>query len=262
MLIPSFLRSAAERVCRNIRFRATLPKRFGSRPIYLSAGNHLGILKPGDAKFEAYLLGFVDRFIRPGDIVWDVGANMGIFSFPAAHAGATVVSFEPDPYNQGLLARSAQANPDLDVTIVHAAVSDKTGVAELRIPVRGRSANSLVGAVGGHDMGGVRELLRVDSVTLDWALEHHPAPTFVKCDAEGAELMILRGAARLLADERPAIEMELAHENSGACRAILAAADYLLFDALEAIDPNHPVEDPPWETLAVPREKISRYAGK
>ena len=260
--MPTIVRSAAERLCRNVRFRARLPRRFGRRPIYLSPGNQLGVLKPGDAKFEAYLLGFVDRFIRPGDVVWDVGANMGIFSFPAAHAAAAVVAFEPDPYNQDLLARTRAENPDLDVTVVHAAVSDKVGSAALRIPVRGRSANSLVGAVGGSDMGGVRELVSVKTVTLDWALERHPAPAFIKCDAEGAELMILRGASKVLATARPLIEIELAHENSAACRAILSAADYELFDALAPIDPERPASALPWETLAIPREKIALYAGR
>ncbi len=260
--MPAIVRSAAERLCRDIRFRARLPRRFGRRPIHLSPGNHLGILMPGDARFEAYLLGWVDRFVRPGDVVWDVGANMGVFSFPAAHAGAVVVAFEPDPFNQDLLARTSADNPDLDVTIVHAAVSDKVGSAAFRVSVRGRSTNSLAGTIARWDMGGVRELLTVKTVTLDWALERYPAPTFVKCDAEGAEMMILAGASRLLATARPLIEIEVYRQYRAACLEIFSAHDYAVFDALDRIDPDRPASPSSWETLAVPREKIPLYAGR
>jgi hypothetical protein len=154
-LIPAPVRWAAERLSRNIVFRSRLPARFGRRSIYLSPGNHLGVLKPGLNRFETYLLGFAERFVGHGCVVWDIGSNMGIFAFPAAHkarASGFVLAIEPDPFNQLILrrTRSHPDNVDLNVTILPAAVSREIGTAELQMPKRGRSANWLEGGVQGR----------------------------------------------------------------------------------------------------------------
>ncbi len=242
--MPSTIRSAVERLCRDSHFVGRLPKAYGSRPIHLSAANQLGVLRPGAAKFESYLFGFVERFVRPGDVVWDIGANMGFFAIPAAHKGAKVIAFEPDPFNQRLLAATLRDNPDLDIEVVPVALSDRVGVAGLRIPTRGRSCNSLEGATPSSDTGGVRETIPVQTWTADHALDHYPAPSFVKCDAEGAEAMILSGAKRLL-ETRPIIQIEMNADNAPQCREMLR--DYRLCDALTGEEGGCP-----WEVLAVP----------
>lgn len=263
MRIPAIVRSTAERWSRNSSFMARLPQQFGRRPIYLSAANHLAVLKPGEAKFEEYLLGFATRFVDPGSIAWDIGANMGMFTFPAAHIAASVIAFEPDPFNLLLLQRSAAANPDLDVTIIPAAVAEEVGTGRLQIPERGRSANALEGGASGSQMGGVRETMTVMTVSLDWMLERFPAPHFIKCDAEGAEVWILQGATELLAKARPVINMEMPCENAATCADIYRRNDYVVFDARAAIDPAKPLAKlDAWETLAIPREKIEQFAGR
>jgi FkbM family methyltransferase len=267
-LIPHSIRWMAERLSRKVVFRSRLPARFGRRPIYLSPGNHLAVLKPGEARFEGYLLGLVDRFIGEKSVAWDIGANMGIFSFPAAHNAKNgfVLAIEPDPFNQLILqrTRSHPKNADLNVTIMPVAVSNAVGVAELQIPNRGRSANSLVGGVQGTQTGGVRERMTVLTVTLDWILERYPAPTFVKCDAEGAEAWILEGAVNVLTNARPIINMEMPKENAEFCKAILERKDYATFSAYAPITPSQELASIAaiWEVLAVPRERIGELAGR
>lgn len=245
MFLPRLIRTAAERLSRRSHFVARLPKDYGSRRIHLSAANQLGVLRPGAAKFEAYLFDFVERFVRKGDVVWDIGANMGFFAVPAAHKGAKVIAFEPDPFNQRLLAGTLRDNPDLDIEVVPVALSDRVGVASLRIANRGRSSNSLEGATQGSDMGGVRETIPVETWTADHALDRYPPPSFVKCDAEGAEAMILSGAKRLL-ETRPIIQIEMNAANAPQCREMLK--DYRLSDALTGEEGGSP-----WEVLAVPK---------
>lgn len=258
------IRHLAELASRRLSFRARLPARFGRRPIYLSPGNRLGVLRFGDAKFEGYLLGFAERFVDSGSVVWDIGANMGMFTVPAAHRAKFTLAFEPDPFNLELLHRTQAANPDLALDILPVALAKDNAIAKLGIPVRGRATNSLVGVHFGTQMGGVRQTYSVVTVTADWVLERYPAPTFIKCDAEGAEVWILEGATRLLREARPVIIMEMPNENADRCAAIFKANDYVMTSSYTKVDAAKLVEDihDVWDVLAIPREKLDAYIGR
>lgn len=260
----SALRRFAERASRNTRFRTRLPARFGKRPIWLSPGNHLAVLKPGDAKFEGYLLGFADRFVNADSVVWDIGANMGLFAVPAAHRARLTLAFEPDPFNLELLHLTQRDNPDLRLDVLPVALADEIGIARLAIPERGRSANSLVGYHYGTQMGGVRQQFSVMTVTADWIMERFGPPSFIKCDAEGAEEMILRGATRVLAEARPAVVIEMPNENAAACHAIFERNDYVMMSSYTPVDPAKLLDAifDVWDVLAIPREKLADYVGK
>ena len=257
-------RKILERLSRDITFRTHLPKRFGRRPIYLSPGNHLAVLKPGEGKFEGYLLGFAERFVESDSVVWDIGANMGMFSVPAAHRARHTLAFEPDPFNLELLHKSQAANPDLNFDVLPVALSDAIDVATLSIPQRGRSANSLQGVQFGTQMGGIRQNYHVMTVTADWVLDRFPAPSFIKCDAEGAELMILKGATRLLREVRPVIVIEMPKENAEACATIFRENDYVMTSAYAKVGTAAMVDDisETWDVLALPRERLDQLMGK
>jgi len=259
------LRRLAELAARHLVVRRHLPEEFGRRPIFLSPANRLRALNFNMERFEPSLLSYVRRFVRSGDVVWDIGANMGAFTFPAAHAVGTgkVVAIEPDPFNQLLLHRTQAANPDLAVTIIPAALSDRIGLAELQIAARGRAANSLRGADHGSQMGGVRAAYPVVTLTLDWLAEHQPAPDLIKCDAEGAETWILHGGKKLLGGKRPLLIMEVPGENSAACTELLHGHDYALFAADRPINPAEALQHigDAWEIVAIPRERVSHWTG-
>jgi FkbM family methyltransferase len=262
--MPVSVRSLAERMARNVVFKTRMPARYGRRPIWLSPGNHLAVLKFGDSKFVADLLNFVERFVDSGDVVWDIGANMGLFALPAATRAAHTIAFEPDPFNVRLIHRTMAANPDLKLDALAIAVSDEIGVSRFNIPVRGRSSNGLAHAALSTQTGGVRQQFSVMTVTADWLLEHFPAPDFVKCDAEGAESMILRGAPRLLGEARPVIVIEMARENAEECAAIFARHDYVTMSAYEPVAVESAVSDISdlWDVLAIPREKLAAFVGR
>jgi FkbM family methyltransferase len=253
--LPTSLRRTAELLSRNVVLRTRLPARFGRRPIYLSPANALSVLKPGVAKFDPYLFALADRFVTDRSVIWDIGANAGVFALAAAHRARHVTAIEPDPFNLALLhrTRALVRNRDLALDILPAAVSHEIGIASLRIPARGRAANSLAGATNGTQMGGVRDEIRVITVTLDWLLDHTPAPTFVKCDAEGAEHWILRGASRLLREVRPTIVFELEKPNAAECADILFRSGYAAYCAKTE---RGPLDDlaPFTEILAIPRD--------
>lgn len=225
------LRRTAEVLSRRSRFRKRLPAEFGKRSIVVSAANQLSVYKPGRAGYDSILLRWAQELVSPGMTVWDVGANMGLFTFPAAARGARVRSFEPDAFNQDLLHASRSLNPDLDVRVIPAAASRVSGFATFNVSQRGRSANGLSHIEQGGDTGGVRQTYDVITVALDAMLEILDPPDLVKIDTEGAEVEVLEGAQRLLHDLRPNWIIEVAGANTEKIWTIMHAADYRCHDA-------------------------------
>ena len=140
------------------------------------------------------------RTIRPGDVVYDLGANVGFYTLLAAKlAGPTgrVVAFEPVPRNLGYLRRHLALNHCEDVTVVAAAVSDRSGTARFR-----DGPAHTVGTLATD--GGSEGVYVVDVVALD-NYTGAPAPRVIKIDVEGAEADVLRGAHRVLRTVRPIV---------------------------------------------------------
>lgn len=220
------LRHAVELLARNRKFWRRLPARYGRRRILVSPDAALRWLKPGERAFERFLLDLADS-VAPGMIVWDLGANVGAFAIPAAHrSGAKVVAIEPDPFLLSLLDETRKANPDLDVEIVAAAVSDAKGDAELAVSGRGRACNALTAGHLPQDHGESRGHITVPTTTLDDLLAIYPAPDLLKIDIEGAEVLALGGATRMLNDVKPKICIEVRKETRQEVERILEAAGY------------------------------------
>lgn len=233
----NFLRSAVEKMARNSRFKKRLPRKFGGRSIMVSAANQLAVYKPGRSGFDSMLLDWVEDLVEPGMMVWDVGANMGLFTFPAAARGAHLVSFEPDPFNLELLNASRALNPDLDVQIVPAAAARQSGVALFNISRRGRSTNGLAHVEQSTQTGGVRQTYNVMTVTLDEVLQYMPSPDLVKIDTEGAEVEVIQGATDVLQSVRPKWIIEVQPNNADGLWDIMSSAGYRCYDAQI---PGHP----------------------
>lgn len=156
--------------------------------------------------FETMVFG---RLCLPGDLVLDLGANIGWYSVLAAtFAGPTgaVLSFEPDPVNARLLELNAAVSDRHGVIkIFRCAVGDKPGEELLH-----RSPTNL----GDHRMftdGSERESGQVDVTTLDAFFKgvDTSLPSILKSDTQGSEARILRGAKGLFdRGWRPAMILE------------------------------------------------------
>jgi FkbM family methyltransferase len=200
------------------------------------------------------------ELIRPGSVVWDIGANVGLFSFSAAVLAGTsgfVLSIEPDVWLAQLLTRSAHrvrnGSPNTSqVAILAAAVSETNRIGELNIATRARASNHLVEVPGSSQTGGDRCRQYTVTISLDFLLEYFPPPSVLKIDVEGAETKVLRGASRLLQTARPTIWCEVSSENSESAAQLLHQAGYQLYAAALHPEKRTPLIRASWDTLAIP----------
>lgn len=148
------------------------------------------------ARAEGWLSG-VAAMLRPGDLVVDCGANMGVVTAILAATGADVVAFEPDPYAFGILTDRFASTPN--VTLVNAAVGAAAGSVTLRRAANfdanptGASVKSTILAGGRQidDTQGIDVELIDFPAWLDARIAERGHIAFIKMDIEGAELDIL-----------------------------------------------------------------------
>jgi FkbM family methyltransferase len=158
----------------------------------------------------------ISAMVRPGDVVYDVGAHLGSLALGATRlvgASGCVVAFDGDPQNVERLRENSQRN-HLCVEAVHAAVWSHP--AEGGIPFRRGSIGMSHGGVeadGHRPVLGNGQLISVPVTTLDdFVAEGGLPPQLIKIDVEGGEYEVLRGAANLFLNQRPFIIVEIHHQ--------------------------------------------------
>jgi FkbM family methyltransferase len=175
-------------------------------------------------RFSAYVARGIPRVIpepmlnvwrdltRGASVAFEVGAHIGTYAIICSremHEGSKIYGFEPSPETYRVLCDTARINRlqkgNADILPVNKACGEKAGVVEF---VRDglKETNRL--AVGGNSHGNVR----VEMVTLDeFCGEAGVIPDVMKIDAEGAELIVLKGMPRVLREGNPVILIELHH---------------------------------------------------
>lgn len=179
--------------------------------------------------YEPEVAALLASSIRPGMVVYDVGAHVGIHALHVAkllRGSGTVYAFEPWPENASVLQRHVQCNPALAERLipVPASVGAKAG----------RSAMVEGGGDGQHRLSREGEAGDRDTgmVTIDgFAAERPPAPSLILVDVEGEELAVLRGADHVLRTARPQLVLEHhGPERRAALQAHLEALGYRVAD--------------------------------
>ena len=150
------------------------------------------------------------QWLEAGDLVFDIGAHVGNRTRAFAALGCRVVAVEPQPHVAALLRTLAGRIPD--VTVVEAAVSDRTGRVRLAVSDRTPTVSTTSDAwreARGHEAGfaGVEwnRTVEVEATTLDALIAAYGEPAFVKLDVEGAEAAALQGLSR--AGEGPVVRI-------------------------------------------------------
>jgi FkbM family methyltransferase len=140
--------------------------------------------------------------LRPGMTFFDVGANVGIFSVPAAKKleSGRVFAFEPSRWTYQRLVENTQLNKLMNVCAVHSALGDSKGEGVLRVNATGKDGLNTLGKPT-HEDSEIVAMETVPITTLDDFMRENLVSHIdaIKIDTEGAELLVFRGARELLA---------------------------------------------------------------
>lgn len=163
------------------------------------------------------VLPVVDALISPGDAVVDIGANWGLYTARMTRLvgpSGQVDAFEPLPGHARTLRSLARGRPH--VAVHSMALSDVTGEAQMHVPVVRNRAVTALGTL--QPLGGEvdHEIVTVRVGRCDDVLSHRRAPSLVKCDVEGLELSVLRGAETTLRRSKPALVVEIEQRHQSA----------------------------------------------
>jgi FkbM family methyltransferase len=155
--------------------------------------------------------GAVDRlkdYVVGGSLVIDVGANVGFFSRRFAKwvgDSGMVIAIEPEDHNFNILARVLKEEGlSHRVRTLKAVAAEKPGAAFLEINVLHPADHKLSLDEAGQS---------VKAVTLDDLMERETLrPSLIKIDVQGAEMLVLKGAAKILRNFGPVLFVELHEE--------------------------------------------------
>jgi FkbM family methyltransferase len=179
------------------------------------------------------------RFVSEGDVVFDIGANLGVHTAllsQLAGPSGRVFAFEPNPELHPTLELTIDGMPN--ATLCRYALSDEDGQATFFVP-RDHAMGSLSDWTAMEPMTELRERLALGKARAIPVPQHRiddlitravlPRPDFIKCDVEGAELKVFRGARETLDRiDAPVILFEAGPESAGGFGlAMTDAADFL-----------------------------------
>lgn len=223
---------------------------------YVTVENHKGV-------WEKQIHDALERVVKPGNVVYDIGANAGILTIDlAAHlrGDVTIIAFEPIPSLAHAVALSASINGFGDrIRVYDVMLGRREGEASLFVP-----RHSIHASARSREAGAVELRRRV--MTLDGLIAARaiPPPDVVKIDVEGGEMEVFAGATNLLKTRPPFIIFEadmnmvrFGYTRADLLNAMTACARYTFMyvtprGLIEAKDPTAELGDDFNNMIAVP----------
>ena len=162
------------------------------------------------SEFETQENAMIYRLVEPGDVVFDVGANIGWYTINILlrKSGARVYAFEPIDSSFEHLKRNLLRNGLDTERCYHFGLSDSSGAAKFYFDVECATASSMANLREDERTVVVECQLR----TMDQFVASLPSLDrldFIKCDVEGAELLVFRGGLDTIKKYRPIVLSEM-----------------------------------------------------
>jgi len=172
----------------------------------------------GNEYYEKNVFFWLNKLVKILEmpVVYDIGANYGVYSLSFCEEARHIFAFEPVTSTYYVLMRNIQRNMISNVSAFKLGISDSDGQEEINI--YSSSGNNSIfkrSLPKGHPLCHIgKETIQVTSLDVIIEKEVLLPPDIIKIDVEGAELFVLRGARKTLARHKPLIILEYAETTS------------------------------------------------
>jgi len=175
--------------------------RFILKTDFVELDGHKMFLDPRDIlslstrkSYEEFETKLVKKIIKEGDVVIDIGGNIGYFTLIFAKLvgeNGQVFVFEPEPNSYKILKKNVEINGYNNVKLINKAVSNEPKKVKLYLD----DSN-----LGGHSLANRnnKKSIEIDAIKLDEFLGSKGKINFIKMDVEGAEIEAIKGMSDLL----------------------------------------------------------------
>ena len=163
------------------------------------------------------------KLVKPGSKVFDIGTHFGRYSFSLSKLvgkDGIVYSFEPVDSTFKILNRLVDNLELHNVRLFNCALSDRSGFDWIETPIdesgnwevsRSQLRSNRQPEKPSHSL---KQKVKVDSIDHFLESQHIDKIEFIKCDVEGAELMVFQGAEKLLHKHQPTVLCEIEHRHT------------------------------------------------
>lgn len=193
--------------------------------------------------YEEEVLKAVTKGIRPGDVFWDIGSNLGLHALTMAKRGKEirVYAFEPNPALAKAIRRGVQANA-VRVEVMECALDNQDGTASFYL-YEGNNGRS--GLHNWEHTAGLKTIEVATARAMSLVTDQRVAPpNVIKLDVEGNELRVLQGMEGILDDRRlRTVVFEDAKDEDSEVKRLLRSKGFTIARLERLEDTHHDLEN-------------------
>lgn len=221
-VLPFWVRVRVHKIPGIAPMQRWIIERLGARGSFehrISAGPAKGLVfrirLPDDKLYwtghwEAEIASTLAKLVKPGMVCLDIGGHRGFMAgILAQHGACKVHCFEPNPENIAQIEDVCALNPGLAICLHPFAIGEEDGVVEFEV-MPDSAMGKLAGSEFQFDRPGVKTLKVIkrslDSLVSEGVIK--PAK-IIKIDIEGGEFDALRGAERMICEQKPVLLIEI-----------------------------------------------------
>lgn len=212
-------------------FRPTARLDYARHRILLHADSADALYRTAAVRKEPETVEWIENYVKPGDVLYDVGANVGAYSLIAAkhcEGNVTVLAFEPSFATYNDLCRNVVLN-GCERSVVPFLMCLTAAPGIVRFGYSSLEPGSALHVTGSGTTGepqGAVYAQQIPGLSIDTLVSQFgcPVPTHIKIDVDGTELDILQGAEQTLGDPRlRTLQVEVSPQDRSAAdvRALL-----------------------------------------